>query len=74
VNEIQVCSKKGDSPSPRGDNCKRVKMHWTFLKIFFRVRGPNSIKLGTNYPRVKVNQVCPNKALGPLQREDNHKM
>jgi hypothetical protein len=26
VMEIQVCSKKGDSPSPRGDNSKRVKM------------------------------------------------
>jgi hypothetical protein len=25
VMEIQVCSKKGDSPSPRGDDSKRVK-------------------------------------------------
>jgi hypothetical protein len=24
---IQVCSKEGDSPSPKGDNSKRVKMH-----------------------------------------------
>jgi hypothetical protein len=28
VNGIQVCSKEGDSPSPRGDNSERVKMHW----------------------------------------------
>jgi hypothetical protein len=27
VKGIQVCSKKGDSPSPRGDNRERVKMH-----------------------------------------------
>jgi hypothetical protein len=24
---IQVCSNKGDCPSPRGDNSKRVKIH-----------------------------------------------
>jgi hypothetical protein len=24
---IQICSKKGDSPSPRGDNSERVKIH-----------------------------------------------
>jgi hypothetical protein len=27
VKGIQVCSKEGDSPSPRGDNSQRVKMH-----------------------------------------------
>jgi hypothetical protein len=27
VKEIQVCTKKGDSLSPRGNNSKRVKMH-----------------------------------------------
>jgi hypothetical protein len=27
VKVIQVCSKEGDSPSPRGDNSERVKMH-----------------------------------------------
>jgi hypothetical protein len=27
VKGIQVCSKEGDSPSPRGDNSKRVKIH-----------------------------------------------
>jgi hypothetical protein len=48
---IQVCSNEGDSPSPRGDNSKRVKIHRNYLKIFFpRNSMPNSIKLGTNYP------------------------
>jgi hypothetical protein len=27
VKGIQVCTKEGDSPSPRGNNSKRVKMH-----------------------------------------------
>jgi hypothetical protein len=27
VKGIQVCSKKGDNPSPRGDNSERVKTH-----------------------------------------------
>jgi hypothetical protein len=27
VKGIKVCSKEGDSPSSRGDNSKRVKMH-----------------------------------------------
>ena len=27
VKGIQVCSKEGNSPSPRGDNSKRVKIH-----------------------------------------------
>jgi hypothetical protein len=73
VKGIQVCSKEGDSPSPRGDNSRRVKIHWHFLKIFFRTSRPNSIKLGTNYPWVKGIQVCSNKRSGPLQRGDNHK-
>jgi hypothetical protein len=30
VKGIQICSKEWDSPSPRGDNSKRVKMHWKF--------------------------------------------
>jgi hypothetical protein len=27
VKGIQVCSKEGDSPFPRGDNSERVKIH-----------------------------------------------
>jgi hypothetical protein len=49
-----VSLKEGDSPSPRGDNSERVKIHRTFLEIFFsRTSRPKSIKLGTNYPLVK---------------------
>jgi hypothetical protein len=55
VKGIQICSKEGDSPSRRGDNSERIKIHWKFWKIFFsRTRGPKSIKLSTNYPWVKV--------------------
>jgi hypothetical protein len=49
VKGIHVCSKKVDNPSPRGDDSKRVKIHWKFLKIFFRTSRPNWIKLRTNY-------------------------
>jgi hypothetical protein len=75
VKGIQVCSKEGDNPSPRGDNSERVKYTEFFLKIFFfRTNKPNSIKLGINYPWVKGIQVCSNKGQGPLQRLDNKKM
>jgi hypothetical protein len=38
---IQVPLKEGDSPSPRGNNSERVKIHRKFLKIFFaRTRKP----------------------------------
>jgi hypothetical protein len=71
---IQVCSNEGDHLSPRGDNSKRVKMHWKFLKIFFsRTSRPNSIKLNTHYPWVKGIQVCSNKGPSLLQRGDNYK-
>jgi hypothetical protein len=49
--EDSNCSNEGDCLSPRGDNSKRVKIHWKFLKIFFsRTSGPISIKLGINHP------------------------
>jgi hypothetical protein len=47
---IQICSKEGDSPSPRGDNSERIKIYWKFSKIFSRTSRPKSIKLSTNYP------------------------
>jgi hypothetical protein len=53
VKGIQICSKEGDSPSPRGDNSERIKIHWKFCKIFSRTSRPNLIKFGTNYPWVK---------------------
>jgi hypothetical protein len=66
---IQVFLKEGDSPSLRGDNSERVKIHRKFFKILFsRTSGPKSIKLGTNYPLVKRIQVCSNKGSDPLQR------
>jgi hypothetical protein len=74
VKEIQVCSKEWDSPSLRGNNSKRVKLHRNFLKIFFsRTSWPNSIKLGSNCRWVKGIQVYSNEGPGPLQRGDNHK-
>ena len=74
VKGIQICSKEGVYPSPRGDNSERVKIHWKFLQIFFsRTSRPKSIKLSTNNPYVNEIQVCTNKGPGPLQRGDNHK-
>jgi hypothetical protein len=71
---ILNCSDEGDCPSPRGDNHKRVKIHWNFLKIFFsRTSRPISIKLGINHPWVKEILNCSNKGPGPLQRGDNLK-
>jgi hypothetical protein len=71
---IQVSLKEGDSPSPRGDNSERVKIHRKVLEIFFsRTSWPKSIKLGTNYPWVKRIQVLSNKGPAPLQRGDNHR-
>jgi hypothetical protein len=67
-------SNEGDCPSPRGDNHKRVKIHWKYLKIFSRTSRPISIKLSTNHPlRVKGILNCSNKGPGSLQRGDNHK-
>jgi hypothetical protein len=71
---FQVCSNEGDCPSARGDNCKSVKIHQKFFKIFFsRTSKPNSIKLGTDNPLVKGIQVCSNKGSGRFQRGDNYK-
>jgi hypothetical protein len=61
-----VFLKEGDSPSQRGDNSERVKIHRKFFKIFSKMSRPKSIKLGTNYPLVKRIQVCLNKGPGPL--------
>jgi hypothetical protein len=42
-------------------------------KIFSRISGPISIKLGINHSWVKGILNCSNKGPGPLQRGDNHK-
>ena len=73
VKVIQICSKEGDSPFPRGDDSERIKIHWKLLRIFSRTSKPESIQLGTTYRWVKEIQVCSNKGLGSLQRGDNHK-
>jgi hypothetical protein len=50
VMSIQICSKEGDNPSPRGDTSERVKMNRKFVKIFVsKTSRPKSIKLGPNY-------------------------
>jgi hypothetical protein len=41
--------------------------------LFSGTSKANSVKLGTNYPWVKGNQVCSNKGPGPFERGDNHK-
>jgi hypothetical protein len=67
-------SNERDRPSPRGDNHKRVKIHWKFLKIFFSTTSrPIAIKLGRNHPWVKWILICSNKEPSPFQRGDNHK-
>jgi hypothetical protein len=73
---ILNCSNEGDCTSQRGDKHKRVKIkiHWTFLKIFFsRTNRPISSKLGINHPWLKGILNCSNKGPGTLQRGDNLK-
>jgi hypothetical protein len=59
--DSRLYKNKGDCPSPRGGNSKRVKM-------FSRTSTLKSNKLVTNYPLVKIIQVCPSKGPGPFQR------
>jgi hypothetical protein len=62
-----VTLKEGDSPSLRGDNSERVKIHGKFLRIFFsRTSRPKSIKLGTK--KLSFGEGNSNKGPGPLQR------
>jgi hypothetical protein len=39
-----------------------------FKTLFSRTSRPKSMKFGTNYPLVKIIQVCSNKGPDPLQR------
>jgi hypothetical protein len=63
---IQNCTNEGPPPSSRGDNSKRVKIHWKLLKIFSWTSRPISIKLGTNHPSVKGIQNCTYQGPGPF--------
>jgi hypothetical protein len=73
VKGIQVFSKEGDNPSPRGDNSKRVKMHWKFFEIFSRTTGPILTRLGTNYPWRERIQLSLKEGDNPSLRGDNSK-
>jgi hypothetical protein len=58
VEGIQVCSNKGNNPSPGGDNSKRVKIHnFLFLIFFSKTSKPNSMKLNANYLWMRGIQV-----------------
>jgi hypothetical protein len=72
VKGIQVCSNKGPGPLQRGDNQKSVKMGWGHLKIFSRTMRPILTRLGTNYLRVKMIQICSKEGNSPFPREDNN--
>ena len=43
-------------------------MHRKFLNILSKTSRPKSIKFGTNYPLVKIIQVCSNIGADPLQK------
>ena len=56
MNGVQICSYEGPFSFSRGDNYKKVKIHWRNLKIFFsRSTESFSTKLGTKHPWVKTN-------------------
>jgi hypothetical protein len=72
VKGIQVCSNEGPGPLQRVDIHKNVKIGWGHLKIIFsRTIGPILTRLGTNYPWVKVIQVCSKEGDNPSPRGDN---
>jgi hypothetical protein len=69
---IEVCTNKGPGPFQRGDNKKNVEIGWDHLKIFFsRTTWPILTRLGTNYPWVKVIQVCSKEGDSLFPRGDN---
>ena len=72
VKGIQISSKKGPRPFPRGDNYEIAKIHLWNLKIFYRTTGPISTKLGTMHPWVKEIQVYSNEEPCPFPRGDNY--
>jgi hypothetical protein len=56
VKEIQVYSKEGDSPSPRGDNSERVKIHWKFLKPASQIQS-NLVQIILGWREFKFVQI-----------------
>ena len=72
---IQVCSKEGPCPFPRGNNYKIAKIHRQNLKIFFsRTTRPISFKLETKHVWVMGVQVCSNEGPCPFPRGDNYEI
>jgi hypothetical protein len=74
---IQVDSNKVDTPSPRGDNSKRVKKYWNSKKkkkIFSWTSQLISIKFGTHHPWGRGNKVCWNKGQVLFKEEITTKM
>ena len=66
---IQVCSKEGLRPFPRGGNKEIRKIQWQILKIFFlRTTGPISTELGTQQPWVMGIQVYTNEGPSSFSR------
>ena len=69
VKRIQVSSKEGSHPFPRGDNNEKTKIHWWNLKISFSITtGPNPTKLGRNHPWMKGSQGFTNKNYSFLKK------
>ena len=70
VKWIQVCSKEGPHPFPRGDNYEIVKIHYRNLKILVsKTTGSISTKIGTKHPWVKGIQDSSNKGPAFFQGE-----
>ena len=58
---------KRSCPSPRGDNCEKVKLYWKYLNMFLFRTWPISTKFDTKHPRVEEIQVCSNDWPNPSQ-------
>jgi hypothetical protein len=50
---IQVCSNEGEPCYARGDNRKRVKLLWKFLRVYSGTSRPISNRLDKNRPSDK---------------------
>jgi hypothetical protein len=62
---IQVCSKEGDSPFPRGDNSERIKIHLRFKK--------KSSPDNQTWYKLSFDEENSSLFKCPLERGDNHR-
>jgi hypothetical protein len=71
---IPVCLNEGDSPSPRGDNSKRVKIHYFFLNLLLQTQ---QAKFNQTWSKLSLGEgnfsLFKKKRPDPLQREDHYK-